>query len=185
MKSLFSFLAIGILAMTISANDAGAAADPENVLVLELKDGIVRIELLPDLAPQHVEQIKALTRRGFYDGIVFHRVIDGFMAQTGDPTGTGRGGSDLPDLPAEFSAEPFERGVVGMARSQSPNSGNSQFFITLAPARFLDKQYTVWARVIDGMEYVDMIKKAPRGDQSGTVRDPDKIISLRVAADVD
>lgn len=185
MKSLFSFLAIGILAMTISANDAGAAADPENVLVLELKDGIVRIELLPDLAPQHVEQIKALTRRGFYDGIVFHRVIDGFMAQTGDPTGTGRGGSDLPDLPAEFSAEPFERGVVGMARSQSPNSGNSQFFITLAPARFLDKQYTVWARVIEGMDFVDMIKKAPRGDQSGTVRDPDKIISLRVAADVD
>jgi len=185
MKSLFSLLAIGILAMTISANDAGAAADPENVLVLELKDGIVRIELLPDLAPQHVEQIKALTRRGFYDGIVFHRVIDGFMAQTGDPTGTGRGGSDLPDLPAEFSAEPFERGVVGMARSQSPNSGNSQFFITLAPARFLDKQYTVWARVIEGMDFVDMIKKAPRGDQSGTVRDPDKIISLRVAADVD
>ena len=185
MKSLFSLLAIGILAMTISANDAGAAPDPENVLVMELKDGIVRIEMLPDLAPKHAEQIKTLTRSGFYDGIVFHRVIDGFMAQTGDPTGTGRGGSDLPDLPAEFSAEPFERGVVGMARSQSPNSGNSQFFITFAPARFLDKQYTVWGRVIEGMEFVDMIKKAPRGDQSGTVRDPDKIITLRVAADVD
>ncbi len=185
MKSLLSLLAIGILAMTISSNDAGAAPDPENVLVMELKDGIVRIEMLPDLAPQHVEQIKTLTRRGFYDGIVFHRVIDGFMAQTGDPTGTGRGGSDLPDLPAEFSAEPFERGVVGMARSQSPNSGNSQFFITFAPARFLDKQYTVWGRVVEGMEFVDMIKKAPRSDQSGTVRDPDKIITLRVAADVD
>src|SRR3546814_6323285 len=102
---------------------------------MELKDGIVRIELLPELAPQHVERIKTLARQGFYDGIVFHRVIDGFMAQTGDPTGTGRGGSDLPDLPAEFSAEPFERGVVGMARTQDPNSANSQFFLTLAPAR--------------------------------------------------
>ncbi|WP_420348791.1 peptidylprolyl isomerase [Pelagibius sp.] len=171
--------------MTLASNDAGAQSDPENTLVMELKDGVVRIEMLPDLAPQHVEQIKTLVRREFYDGIVFHRVIDGFMAQTGDPTGTGRGGSDLPDLPAEFSAEPFERGVVGMARSQSPDSGNSQFFITFAPARFLDKQYTVWGRVTEGMEYVDLIKKAPRGDQSGTVRDPDKIITLRVAADVD
>ncbi len=185
MKSFLSLLAIGILAMTLASNDAGAQSDPENTLVMELKDGVVRIEMLPDLAPQHVEQIKTLVRREFYDGIVFHRVIDGFMAQTGDPTGTGRGGSDLPDLPAEFSAEPFERGVVGMARSQSPDSGNSQFFITFAPARFLDKQYTVWGRVTEGMEYVDLIKKAPRGDQSGTVRDPDKIITLRVAADVD
>lgn len=171
--------------MTTSIDEAAAAPDPENVLVMELKDGIVRIEMLPDLAPKHVEQIKTLTRDGFYDGIVFHRVMEGFMAQTGDPTGTGRGGSDLPDLPAEFSAEPFERGVVGMARSQSPNSANSQFFITFAPARFLDKQYTVWGRVIEGMEFVDMIKKAPRSDQSGTVRDPDKIITLRIAADVD
>ncbi|WP_205944785.1 peptidylprolyl isomerase [Pelagibius litoralis] len=171
--------------MTTSTSDATAAPDPENVLVMELKDGVVRIEMLPDLAPQHVEQIKKLTRDGFYDGIVFHRVIDGFMAQTGDPTGTGRGGSELPDIPAEFSAEPFERGVAGMARSQSPDSANSQFFITFAPARFLDKQYTVWGRVVEGMEYIDMIKKAPRGDQSGTVRDPDKIITLRIAADVD
>lgn len=171
--------------MTTSIDEAAAAPDPENVLVMELKDGIVRIEMLPDLAPKHVEQIRTLTRDGFYDGIVFHRVMEGFMAQTGDPTGTGRGGSDLPDLPAEFSAEPFERGVVGMARSQSPNSANSQFFITFAPARFLDKQYTVWGRVIEGMEFVDMIKKAPRSDQSGTVRDPDKIITLRIAADVD
>lgn len=185
MKTLLSLLAIGFLVMTTSIDEAAAAPDPENVLVMELKDGIVRIEMLPDLAPKHVEQIRTLTRDGFYDGIVFHRVMEGFMAQTGDPTGTGRGGSDLPDLPAEFSAEPFERGVVGMARSQSPNSANSQFFITFAPARFLDKQYTVWGRVIEGMEFVDMIKKAPRSDQSGTVRDPDKIITLRIAADVD
>ena len=184
MKSLFSLIAIGLLAMTIQASDAGAAPDPENVLVMELKDGIVKIEMLPDLAPQHVERIKTLTRQGFYDGIVFHRVMEGFMAQTGDPTGTGRGGSDLPDLPAEFSAEPFERGVIGMARTQDPNSANSQFFITFAPARFLDKQYTVWGRVIEGMEYVDQIKKAPRSDQSGMVRDPDKIISLKVEADM-
>jgi peptidylprolyl isomerase len=184
MKSLFLSIAIGLLAMTTQSDGAGAQADPENILVMELKDGIVKIEMLPDLAPQHVEQIKTLTRQGFYDGIVFHRVIDGFMAQTGDPTGTGRGGSDLPDVAAEFSAEPFERGVVGMARSQHPDSGNSQFFITFAPARFLDRQYTVWGRVIEGMEYVDMIKKAPRGDQSGTVRDPDKMISLKVAADI-
>ena len=170
--------------MATASNEAGAQPDPENVLVMELKDGTVRIEMLPDLAPKHVEQIKTLTRQGFYDGIVFHRVIDGFMAQTGDPTGTGRGGSELPDLPAEFSAEPFERGVVGMARSQNPNSGNSQFFITFAPARFLDKQYTVWGRVTEGMEFVDLIKKAPRGDRSGMVRDPDKIITLRVAADI-
>lgn len=183
MKSLFSLIAIGLLAMTIQASDAGAAPDPENVLVMELKDGIVKIEMLPDLAPQHVERIKTLTRQGFYDGIVFHRVMEGFMAQTGDPTGTGRGGSDLPDLPAEFSAEPFERGVIGMARTQDPNSANSQFFITFAPARFLDRQYTVWGRVIEGMEHVDLIKKAPRGDQSGMVRDPDKIISLKVEAD--
>ncbi|WP_227010723.1 peptidylprolyl isomerase [Pelagibius marinus] len=171
--------------MTLESSDAGAAPDPENVLVMELKDGIVKIEMLPDLAPKHVEQIKTLTRQGFYDGIVFHRVIDGFMAQTGDPTGTGRGGSDLPDIPAEFSAEPFERGVAGMARSQNPDSANSQFFITFAPARFLDRQYTVWGRVIEGMEFVDMIKKAPRGDQSGTVRAPDKIISLKVEADLE
>ncbi len=184
MKSLLSLIAIGLLAMTIEASDAGAAPDPQNVLVMELKDGIVKIEMLPDLAPKHVEQIKTLTRQGFYDGIVFHRVIDGFMAQTGDPTGTGRGGSDLPDIPAEFSAEPFERGVVGMARTQDPDSANSQFFITFAPARFLDRQYTVWGRVIEGMEFVDMIKKAPRSDQSGTVRDPDKIISLKVEADI-
>jgi len=184
MKSLFSFIAIGLLAMTMNTNEAGAQSAPENTLVMELEDGTVRIEMLPELAPQHVERIKTLTRQGFYDGIVFHRVIDGFMAQTGDPTGTGRGGSDLPDLPAEFSAEPFDRGVVGMARTQDPNSANSQFFITFAPAHFLDRQYTVWGRVVEGMEYVDGLKKAPPGDQSGMVRDPDKIVSMKVEADI-
>ena len=184
MKSLLSLIAIGLLAMTLETSEADAQANPENTLVMELEHGTVLMEMLPDLAPKHVEQIKTLTRQGFYDGIVFHRVIDGFMAQTGDPTGTGRGGSDLPDIPAEFSAEPFERGVVGMARTQDPDSANSQWFITLAPARFLDRQYTVWARVIEGMEYVDEIKKAPRGDQSGMVRDPDKIVSMKVQADI-
>jgi len=169
--------------MAVETLEAGAAPDPENVLVMELKGGRVVIEMLPDVAPKHVARIRELTQQGFYDGIVFHRVIDGFMAQTGDPTGTGTGGSGQ-KLKAEFSAEPFLRGTVGMARSQSPDSGDSQFFITFAPARFLDKQYTVWGRVIEGMEVVDAIKKAPAGDQSGTVKDPDKIVRLRVGADV-
>ena len=145
-----------------------------------MKDGRVEIELLPDLAPKHVERIKTLANQGFYDNIVFHRVIDGFMAQTGDPTGTGRGGSDLPDLPAEFSPEPFERGVLGMARSQSPDSANSQFFIMFAPGDFLNGKYTVFGRVKSGMEHVDAIKK---GDQAlnGQVTDPDKIIKMRTA----
>ncbi len=183
MRQLLKLFAIGILAMTIS-NGAQADLDPENTLILELKDGKVVIELLPDLAPSHVERIKELTREKFYDGIVFHRVMDGFMAQTGDPTGTGSGGSDKPDLRAEFSAEPFVRGVIGMARTNQPHTANSQWFITLADSRFLDTQYTVWGRVVDGMEFVDNIKKAPAGSQSGAVTDPDQIISLRVAADV-
>ncbi|MEM7172193.1 MAG: peptidylprolyl isomerase [Pseudomonadota bacterium] len=168
--------------MTTAAQ--GAELDPENTLVLELKDGKVIMELLPDLAPGHVERIKELTREGFYDGIVFHRVMDGFMAQTGDPTGTGRGGSDKPDLRAEFSAEPFVRGVVGMARTNQPNTANSQWFITLEDSRFLDQQYTVWARVVEGMELVDNIKKAPAGSQSGIVDNPDSIVSLKVMADI-
>ncbi|HUO54411.1 MAG TPA: peptidylprolyl isomerase [Rhodoblastus sp.] len=144
---------------------------------MQLKDGMVVIRLRPDLAPKHVAQIKALVKRGFYDGIVFHRVIDGFMAQTGDPTGTGMGGSDLPNIPAEFSRTPFKRGTVGMARSQSPDSANSQFFICFAPAPFLDGQYTVWGEVISGMEFIDKIK---RGEPPAN---PDKIIKLRVAGD--
>jgi peptidylprolyl isomerase len=151
--------------------------DPENTLILEITHGPVVIEMMPDVAPGHVARIKELAREGFYDGIVFHRVIDGFMAQTGDPTGTGMGGSGK-KLKAEFNAVPHERGVVSMARSQDPNSGDSQFFICFDDATFLDRQYTAWGRVIEGMENVDKIK---RGEP---VRDPDKIISARVAADV-
>ena len=163
-------------------NDA-EAADLENTIYLELKDGRVVIELLPELAPNHVKRIKELSRAGFYDGIVFHRVIEGFMAQTGDPTGTGGGGSDKPNLKAEFSSERHLRGVVSMARSRNPNSANSQFFIVFDDASWLDNQYTVWGRVTSGMEFVDQIKKGhPR---SGEVDDPDKIVSMKVAADVE
>ena len=157
--------------------------DPENTLILELKTGKVIIELYPDKAPLHVERIKTLARQGFYDGVVFHRVIDGFMVQGGDPTGTGTGGSELPDLPAEFNDTKHLRGVMSMARSQSPNSANSQFFIMLGDAPHLDGQYTAWGRVIDGMENVDNIKKGAGGN--GEVTDPDSIISLKVAADVE
>ncbi|HEV2603002.1 MAG TPA: peptidylprolyl isomerase [Microvirga sp.] len=153
------------------------ANDPENTLILETTKGRVVIALRPDLAPGHVERIKTLARQGFYDGVVFHRVIEGFMAQTGDPTGTGSGGSDLPDLKAEFNAEPHVRGVCSMARTNQPNSANSQFFICFDDARFLDKQYTVWGKVVEGMENVDKIK---RGEP---VRDPDRIVSMKVMAD--
>ncbi|HRY27347.1 MAG TPA: peptidylprolyl isomerase, partial [Geminicoccaceae bacterium] len=129
--------------------------DPENTLLIELEAGTVTVELLPDVAPQHVARVKELAREGFYDGVVFHRVIDGFMAQTGDPTGTGTGGSSKPDLKAEFSKEPFKRGTIGAARTQNPNSANSQFFICFQPAPHLNGQYTVWGRVVDGMELVD------------------------------
>ncbi|QPC41651.1 peptidylprolyl isomerase [Kaustia mangrovi] len=148
---------------------------------MDLKDGRVVIRLRPDLAPKHVERIKTLTREGFYDGLKFHRVIDGFMAQTGDPTGTGGGGSDYPDLPAEFSSEPFTRGTVGMARTPDPNSANSQFFICFDDAEFLNGQYTVFGEVVDGMDYVDQIKKG--AGQSGSVSDPDTIVKMQVAAD--
>jgi cyclophilin family peptidyl-prolyl cis-trans isomerase len=151
-------------------------ADNDNTLILETTKGKVVIALRPDLAPKHVERIKTLVREGFYDGIVFHRVIDGFMAQTGCPHGTGTGGSSYPNLPAEFSAEPHVRGVASMARAQSPNSANSQFFIVFDDARFLDKQYTVWGKVTEGMENVDKIK---RGEP---VRDPDKIVKATLAA---
>jgi cyclophilin family peptidyl-prolyl cis-trans isomerase len=155
-----------------------AIKDPENALIMETTQGRVLIALRPDLAPKHVERIKKLAREGFYDGIVFHRVIDGFMAQTGCPKGTGTGGSQYPNLAAEFSAEPHVRGVCSMARAQNPNSANSQFFICFDDATFLDKQYTVWGKVIEGMENVDKIK---RGEP---VQNPDRIKSLKVAADV-
>jgi peptidylprolyl isomerase len=151
--------------------------DPENTLLIETSKGPVVIELRPDLAPKHVERIKALAREKFYDGIVFHRVIDGFMAQTGCPQGRGTGGSDHPNLPAEFNAEPHVRGVCSMARSSNPNSANSQFFIVFDDATFLDKQYTAWGKVIEGMENVDKLAKGE------PPKSPDKMISVRVAAD--
>ncbi|MFJ5367593.1 peptidylprolyl isomerase [Bosea sp. CER48] len=151
--------------------------DPENTIVMETTKGKVVIKLRPDLAPGHVERIKLLAREGFYDGIVFHRVIDGFMAQVGCPHGTGTGGSSYPDLKQEFNAEPHVRGICSMARAQNPNSANSQFFIVFDDARFLDKQYTVWGEVVEGMENVDKIK---RGEP---VRDPDSIVSMKVMAD--
>lgn len=150
--------------------------DPENTILMETTKGPVVIECLPDAAPNHVDRIKQLSREGFYDGIVFHRVIDGFMAQTGDPTGTGMGGSGQ-NLKAEFNDEPHERGVCSMARAQDPNSADSQFFICFEDAGFLDRQYTVWGKVIDGMENIDKIK---RGEP---VADPDSIVSMKVAAD--
>lgn len=162
---------------------SAAKANLENTLYIDLKQGRVVIELLPQIAPKHVERIKALARQKFYDGIVFHRVIDGFMAQTGDPSGTGMGGSKLPDLKAEFSDEPHIRGTLSMARASSPNSANSQFFIVTHDSRFLDGQYTVWGRVIKGMEFVDKIKKGASG--SGKVVDPDVMMKVRVAADVE
>jgi peptidylprolyl isomerase len=152
-------------------------ADAENTLNLELSTGPVVIELRPDLAPGHVARIKELVREGFYDGVVFHRVIDGFMAQGGDPTGTGMSGSKKPDLKAEFNAEPHVRGVCSMARTNRPDTANSQFFICLDDATFLDRQYTVWGRVTEGMENVDAL---PKGEPP---RNPGKIVSAKIAAD--
>ena len=158
------------------------ARDKENTLILELKSGKVVIALRPDLAPLHVARYKELARKGFYDGVVFHRVIPGFMAQTGDPTGTGSGGSDMPDLKSEFSAEKHVRGTVSAARTNNPHSANSQFFICFDDASWLDKQYSVWGQVVEGMEHVDAIKK---GDgSSGSVSGaPDKILKMYVEAD--
>ena len=173
-----------LLGVSIMAAKPAAAADLENTLYLDLKDGRVVIEMRPDLAPKHVKRIKELVRQGFYDGVVFHRVIDGFMAQTGDPTGTGMGGSELPDLKAEFNNAKHVRGTLSMARASDPNSANSQFFICFEPSSFLDGQYTVFGQVVEGMERVDAIKKGSKSN-NGSVTDPDKIISLKVAADVD
>ena len=153
------------------------AADPENTLIMTLDTGPVTIALRPDLAPGHVQRIKELARDGFYDGVVFHRVIPGFMAQGGDPTGTGMSGSDKPNLQAEFSREPHVRGVCSMARSSNPNSANSQFFICFDDATFLDRQYTVWGEVTEGMDNVDAL---PKGEPP---RAPGKIVSMKVAAD--
>ena len=157
------------------------AADLEDTLYLDVPAGRVVIEMRPDLAPGHCAHIKALVRRGFYDGIVFHRVIDGFMAQTGDPTGTGSGGSGQ-RLKAEFNNEPHVRGTLSMARTADPDSADSQFFICFADARFLDRQYTVWGQVVSGMEHIDAIKKGSEA-RNGSVTDPDAIVKMQVAAD--
>lgn len=183
MKLLKKIL-ISTFGLTLSAAAAGGAnaADPENTLYLDLEDGRVVIEMLPDVAPNHVARIKELVREGFYDGVVFHRVIPGFMAQTGDPTGTGRGGSGQ-NLKAEFSKIPHVRGTVSMARAQHPDSADSQFFIVFAAAPHLNGQYTAWGQVVSGMEFVDNIKKGSASN-NGMVPDPDRIVRMRVAADV-
>jgi peptidylprolyl isomerase len=174
-------LAALLLTFGVAMSAPTLAADPlDNVVVLDLKDGRVIIQLRPDLAPKHVERVKKLVREGFYDGIVFHRVIPGFMAQTGDPTGTGTGGSKYPDLPAEFSTTAtFERGTIGAARSSDPNSANSQFFIDFAPSPFLNGKYTIWGEVIGGMDVVDKVKP---GEPPSN---PDKIVKMQIAADAD
>ncbi|MEI9414758.1 peptidylprolyl isomerase [Mesorhizobium sp. Cs1321R2N1] len=192
LKRLASFFVV--LAGLLTASVSAYAADPENTMIITLKDGDVTVALRPDLAPKHVAQIKKLVRDHAYDNVAFHRVIDGFMAQTGDvkfgnmnkgfnAQAVGTGGSDLPDLPAEFSqTEHYKRGVVGMARSQDPNSANSQFFIMFAPAPPLDGQYTIVGNVVSGMELVDKIKKGDEAD-NGTVTDPDRMIKVRIVAD--
>jgi peptidylprolyl isomerase len=186
-----ALLFLGLFALAMPAR----AADPENTMIITLKDGNVVIALRPDLAPKHVAQIKKLVRMGAYDNVAFHRVIAGFMAQTGDvqfgnmksgydPQRVGTGGSKLPDLPAEFSSAPYVRGTVGMARSQDPNSANSQFFIMFAPAPSLENNYTVVGNVESGMEFVDKIKKGDEAN-NGAVTDPDRMLKVRIAADIE
>ena len=183
MPSFIRRLAVVFAAACIASAGPAGALDMENTLYLDLESGRVTIEMRPDEAPNHVARIKELVRQKFYDGLTFHRVIDGFMAQTGDPDGNGTGGSGQ-NIPAEFTKfERFYRGTVGMARAQNPNSADSQFFIMYAPSEWLDGKYTIWGEVIDGMEYVDAIKKGD-DSQNGLVQDPDKIVTLRVAADV-
>jgi peptidylprolyl isomerase len=183
MKKIILIITI-LFNMTISTESMSAEQkNLENILYIDLKYGRIEVELFSHIAPKHVERIKTLARRGFYDGIVFHRVISGFMAQTGDPTGTGAGGSNLPDLRAEFSDEPHIRGAVSMARASDPNSANSQFFIVTSDSRFLDGQYTLFGRVVSGMDIVDKIKKGEGRD--GKVINPDKMTKVRVALDVE
>jgi len=182
-----------VVAATLMMSQFAHAADPENTLIITLKDGDVTIALRPDLAPEHVARIKELAREGAYDNVAFHRVIDGFMAQTGDvqygdlndgydASAAGMGSSSKPDLPAEFSKEPFVRGTIGMARAQDPNSANSQFFICFGDASFLNGQYTVVGNVEKGMDLIDKIKKGDEAN-NGSVSDPDRMIKVRVAAD--
>ena len=191
--SLKKFALAFAVAAALFGGRAAVAAEPENTMIITLKDGDVTVALRPDLAPKHVEQIKALVREGAYDNVAFHRVIEGFMAQTGDvqygdlndgysAEQAGTGGSSRPDLPAEFSQEPYVRGIVGMARAQDPDSANSQFFIMFAPNPGLDGQYTVVGKVESGMELVDKIKRGDP-DQNGVVSDPDRMVKVRIAAD--
>ena len=175
------FVFVCFMALAFLARQSGAV-DLENTIYLELKDGRVTIEMRPDLAPNHVARIKELVRQEFYNGVVFHRVIEDFMAQTGDPTGTGSGGSGQ-KLDAEFTNEKHLRGTVSMARAGDPNSADSQFFIVFKTAPWLDGQYSIWGQVTDGMDAVDKIKMGAPG--SGTVNEPDKIISMQVAADAE
>ena len=175
------FVFVCFMALAFLARQSGAV-DLENIIYLELKDGRVTIEMRPDLAPNHVARVKELVRQEFYNGVVFHRVIEDFMAQTGDPTGTGSGGSGQ-NLDAEFTNEKHLRGTVSMARAGDPNSADSQFFIVFKTAPWLDGQYSIWGQVTDGMDVVDKIKMGAPG--SGTVNEPDKIVSMQVAADVE
>lgn len=176
-RSLTAALAALTFGAVAASTQAAAAGD---TLVIDLKSGQVVIKLRPDLAPKHVERVKTLAAKGFYNGVKWHRVIEGFMAQTGDPTGTGMGGSDLPDLPAEFTKEPYKRGTIGAARTQDPNSANSQFFICFTDdgCSFLTGQYTVWGQVVSGMEHVDKIKRGAPG--SGMVDSPDVMVKVTV-----
>ena len=183
MRRISAFLlSLFLVAAMISIPDTAQSADRENTLYMYLEDGRVVIEMRPDLAPKHVARIKQLVRQKFYDGLVFHRVIDGFMAQGGDPNGNGTGGSGV-NIPAEFSNEPHVRGTVSMARSSDPNSGDSQFFIVYARSQWLDGQYTIWGKVTDGMEHVGNLKRGSHTN-NGLVAEPDKIVRMQVAADV-
>jgi peptidylprolyl isomerase len=176
-----AFARLFLLVIVLAFGERAMAADLENTIYLDVPTGRVVIAMRPDLAPATCAQIKRLVRQGFYNGLTFHRVIDGFMAQTGDPNGNGTGGSGHP-LKAEFSSEPFVRGVVAMARTSDPDSADSQFFIMFAPAPSLDGKYTIWGQVVSGMEYVDQIKKGNPA-ANGTVSNPDKIVKMQVAAD--
>ena len=184
MRKVMIWVMGALSAMTATANGQPAELDPENTIYLDLEYGRVVVQLRPDLAPNHVDRFKELARSGFYDGLTWHRVIAGFMAQTGDPVGDGSGGSDLPNLEAEFNSEKHVRGSLSMARAASTNSANSQFYLVLDDAPHLDRQYTYFGKVVAGMEFVDQIRKGNPA-QNGTVVYPDRIVQMQVMADVD
>jgi peptidylprolyl isomerase len=185
MIRILGLVAALMFAVPALAQPLPANLDKQNAIVIETNKGQIVIQLRPDIAPKHAERIKQLARDGFYNNVPFHRVMDGFMAQTGDGQNfNGTGGSKYPNLKAEFSNVPFKRGVVGMARAASPDSANSQFFICFADASFLNGKYTVVGNVVSGMDVVDKLKKAPAGSPSGTVTDPDKMLKVQVASDI-